>query len=52
MGLDPVRIIDEVIDNFHMTDFSDCGPTAVFEKPAKMGRMMLQRRSKPVIQNA
>jgi hypothetical protein len=32
MGLDPVRIIDEVRDNFHMTAFSDCGPTAVFEK--------------------
>jgi hypothetical protein len=52
MGLDPVRIIDEVRDNFHMTDFSDCGPTAVFEKPAKMGRMMLLRHAKPVTQDA
>jgi hypothetical protein len=25
MGLDPVLIIDEVRENFHMTDFSDCG---------------------------
>jgi hypothetical protein len=52
MGLDPVRIIDEVRDNFHMTDFSDCEPTAVFEKPAKMGRMMLLRHAKPVTQDA
>jgi hypothetical protein len=52
MGLDPVRITDEVRDNFHMTDFSDCGPTAVFEKPAKMGRMMLLRHAKPVTQDA
>jgi hypothetical protein len=33
MGLDPVRIIDEVRGIFHMTDFSDCGPTTAFEKP-------------------
>jgi hypothetical protein len=31
MGLDPVRIIDEVRGNFHMTDFSYCGPTAAFD---------------------
>jgi hypothetical protein len=52
MGLDSVRIIDEVRDNFHMIDFSDSGPTAVFEAPAKMGRMMLLRHSKPAIQDA
>jgi hypothetical protein len=52
MGLDPVRIIDEVRDNFHMADFSDCGPTAIFENPAKMGRMMLLRHAKPVTQDA
>jgi hypothetical protein len=52
MGLDPVRIIDEVRANFHVTDFSDCGPTAVFEKPAKMGRMMLLRHANPVTQDA
>jgi hypothetical protein len=46
MGLDPVRVIDEVRENFHMTDFSDCGLTAAFEKPSKMGRMMLLRHSK------
>jgi hypothetical protein len=46
LGLDPVRIIDEVRENFHMTDFSDCGPTAVFENPSKMGRMMLLRHAK------
>jgi hypothetical protein len=46
MGLDPVRIIDEVSENFHMTDFSDCGPTAAFEQPSKMGRMMLLRHAK------
>jgi hypothetical protein len=46
MGLDPVRIIDEVRENFHMTDFSDCGPTAALEKPSKMGRMMLLRHEK------
>jgi Integrase core domain/Integrase zinc binding domain len=46
MGLDPVRIIDEVRENFHMTDFSDCGPSAAFEKPSKMGRMMLLRHPK------
>jgi hypothetical protein len=40
MGLDPVRIIYEVRDSFHTTDFSDCGPTAVFEKSAKMGRFL------------
>jgi hypothetical protein len=34
MGLDPVRIIHEVRENFHMTDFSDCGPSAAFEKPS------------------
>jgi hypothetical protein len=46
MELDPVRIIDEVRENFHMTDFSDCGPTAAFEKPSIMGRMMLLRHAK------
>jgi hypothetical protein len=46
MGLDPVRIIDEVRENFHMTDFSDCGPTAAFENPSKMGRMMSLRHAK------
>jgi hypothetical protein len=46
MGLDPVRIIDEVSENFHMTDFSDCGPTAAFENPSKMGCMMLLRHEK------
>jgi Reverse transcriptase (RNA-dependent DNA polymerase) len=46
MGLDPVRIIDEVRENFHMTDFSDCGPTAAFQKSSKMGRMMLLRHAK------
>lgn len=46
MGLDPVRIIDEVRENFHVTDFSDCGPSAAFEKPSKMGRMMLLRHQK------
>jgi hypothetical protein len=46
MGLDPVRIIDKVRENFHMTDFSDCGPTAAFENPSKMGRMMLLRQAK------
>jgi hypothetical protein len=46
MGLGPVRIIDEVRENFHMTDFSDCGPTAAFEKPSKLGRMMLLRHNK------
>jgi hypothetical protein len=35
MRLDPVRIIDEVRENFHMTDFSDCGPTAAFENLQK-----------------
>jgi hypothetical protein len=40
MGLDTVRIIDVVCENFHMTDFSDCDPTAAFEKPSKMGCMM------------
>jgi hypothetical protein len=38
MGLHPVRIlriIDEVRKNFHTTDFSDCGPTAAFERPSK-----------------
>jgi hypothetical protein len=43
MGLDPVRIIDEVRENFHVTDCSDCGPSAAFEKPSKMGRMTLLR---------
>jgi hypothetical protein len=28
MGIDPVRIISEVRENFLMTDFFDCGPTA------------------------
>jgi hypothetical protein len=46
MGFDPVRIIDEVRENFHMTDFSDCGPTAAFQKPSKLGRMMLLRHAK------
>jgi hypothetical protein len=46
MGLDPVRIIDEVRENFHMTDLSDCVPTAAFENPSKMGRMMLLRHAK------
>jgi hypothetical protein len=46
MGLDPVRIIDVVRENFHMTDCSDCGPTAAFEKPSNMGRMMLLRHAK------
>jgi hypothetical protein len=46
MGLAPVRIIDEVRENFHMTDFSDCSPIAAFEKPSKMGRMMLLRHAK------
>jgi hypothetical protein len=35
MGLDPVRIIDKVRENLYMTDFSDCGPNAAFEKPSK-----------------
>jgi hypothetical protein len=52
MGLDPVRIIDEVRANFHMTDFSDCGPTAIFEKPAKMGRTMSLRHAKFLTQDA
>jgi hypothetical protein len=47
MGLGPVRITDEVRDNFHMTDFSDRGPTL-----AKMGHMMLLRHAKPVTQDA
>jgi hypothetical protein len=46
MGLDPVRIIDEVLKNFHVTDFSDCVPSAAFEKPSKLGRMMLLRHNK------
>jgi hypothetical protein len=46
MGLYPVRIIDEVRENFHVTDFSDCGITAAFGKPSKMGRMMLLRHAK------
>jgi hypothetical protein len=46
MGFDPVRIIDEVRENFHMTDFSDCGPTAAFQKPSQLGRMMLLRHAK------
>jgi hypothetical protein len=29
-----------------MTDISDCGPTAGFEKPSKIGRMMLLRHAK------
>jgi hypothetical protein len=29
-----------------MTDFSDCGPTAAFEKPSKLRRMMLMRHDK------
>jgi hypothetical protein len=46
MGLYPVRIIDEVRENFHMKDFSECGPSAAFEKPSKLGRMMLLRHNK------
>jgi Reverse transcriptase (RNA-dependent DNA polymerase) len=46
MGLDPVRIIAEVRENFHMADFSDCGPTAAFENPSKMGCMKLLRHAK------
>jgi hypothetical protein len=46
MGLDPVRIIDEVRENFHMTDVSDCGPTAAFENPSKMGRKMFLHHAK------
>jgi hypothetical protein len=46
MGLDPVLIIDEVRENFHMTDFSDFCPTAAFEKASKMGRMMLLPHAK------
>jgi hypothetical protein len=46
MGLDPVRIIDEVRENFHMTDFSDCGQSAAFGRPSKLGRMMLLRHAK------
>jgi hypothetical protein len=46
MGLDPVRVRDDVRENFHMTDFSGCGPTAAFVKPSKMGCMMLLRHSK------
>jgi hypothetical protein len=45
MGLDPVRIIDKVRRNFHMTDFFECGPTAAIKKPLKMGRMMLLRHA-------
>jgi hypothetical protein len=37
MGLDLVRIIDEVRDNIQMTDVSDCGPTAVFAKTGQNG---------------
>jgi hypothetical protein len=48
IGLDPVRIIDEVRENFHTTDFFDCGPTAAFENPSRMGRMMLLRYAKCV----
>jgi hypothetical protein len=29
-----------------MTDLSDCGPSAAFEKPSKFGRMMLLRHNK------
>jgi hypothetical protein len=46
MGLDPVRIIDEVRENFHMANFSDCGPTAAYEKPSNMGLMMLLHHAK------
>jgi hypothetical protein len=46
MGLDPVFIIDEVRENFHMTEGSDCGPAAAFEKPSNLGRMMLMRQNK------
>jgi hypothetical protein len=41
-----VRIIDEIRGNFHMIDFFDCGPTAAFENPSKMGRIMLLRHAK------
>jgi hypothetical protein len=46
MKLDPVRIIDEVRENFLMRNFSDCDPTAAFENPSKMGRVMLLRHAK------
>jgi hypothetical protein len=46
MGLDPVRIIYEVLETFHMTDFSDCGPSAAFDKPSKLGRVMLLSHNK------
>jgi hypothetical protein len=29
-----------------MTNYSDCGPTAAFEKPSQMGRLMLLRHAK------
>jgi hypothetical protein len=46
MGLDPVRIIDEIRENFHMTALSDCCPTAAFADPSKIDRMMLLRHKK------
>jgi hypothetical protein len=46
MGLDPVRIIDEVRENYYMTYFSDCGPTAAFDRRSKMGRIILLRHNK------
>jgi hypothetical protein len=39
MGLDPVRIIDEVRENFHMTDFSDWGHPPRLKSLQKMGRI-------------
>jgi hypothetical protein len=46
MVFDPVRIIDEVRENFHMTECLDCGPCVVFEKPLKMGIHILLRHTK------
>jgi hypothetical protein len=46
MRFDPVRTIDEVYENFHVTDILDCGPSAAFEKPSKMGPIMLLRHNK------
>jgi hypothetical protein len=34
------------MQDVHRTDFSDCGPSAAFEKPSKLGRMMLLRHAK------
>jgi hypothetical protein len=46
MGLYPLRAIDEFREHFHMTEFSDCGPSAAFGKPSKLGQMMLLRHAK------